>query len=216
MSAPVFKAAQRVPLPPLCRAVLKQLAWYASDDGSNAYPAVSTICAETGISRRSVQRFLRELEQLGLIVAETPKTGGYDARTHYRIVLDRLSSATVTPLFKNRGKSADSVRKSEKSSATVTPQSSATVSDSSATVSSSSVTVAPKQYEKYEQDLKTTVVEAAPPSPLIVEMSKPADAARERLPLDNDNDLRRRKAQLDQQAQMLIDRTRMAAKGIGG
>jgi DNA-binding transcriptional MocR family regulator len=47
-------------------AVLRDLADHASESGS-CWPAVATMAAETGLSRRTVQRALRRLEAAGLI-----------------------------------------------------------------------------------------------------------------------------------------------------
>lgn len=47
--------------------VLLRMADFASDDGTNIYPALDRLAGDTGCSRRTVQSTLRALEALGLI-----------------------------------------------------------------------------------------------------------------------------------------------------
>lgn len=49
------------------RLVLIVLADHASEDGTNAYPTLATIAQQARMSRRQVQRALRNLETQGLI-----------------------------------------------------------------------------------------------------------------------------------------------------
>jgi len=50
------------------RLVLLVLADHAADDGTDAWPSVDTIASEARLSRRQVQRCLRELEASGAII----------------------------------------------------------------------------------------------------------------------------------------------------
>jgi hypothetical protein len=52
------------------RLVLLALGWHARDDGSNAWPAVSTLCQKTSLSRRGVQRILSGLTERGMLRVE--------------------------------------------------------------------------------------------------------------------------------------------------
>jgi len=49
------------------RMVLLSLANYSNDGGSNAYPSVPRIAADTSMTRRSVQRTLKRLRDKGLV-----------------------------------------------------------------------------------------------------------------------------------------------------
>jgi hypothetical protein len=69
------------------KAVLKELAWFANNDGENIWPSVSTLAHRTGLGRRGVQKILRELEQAGAIEAVGSRLGGRHRPTHYRLVL---------------------------------------------------------------------------------------------------------------------------------
>ena len=43
---------------------------HASHDGTNIFPAISTVARKTGYSERSVQRITRKLEEHGLLISE--------------------------------------------------------------------------------------------------------------------------------------------------
>jgi DNA-binding transcriptional ArsR family regulator/rubrerythrin len=64
------------------KAVLLAMADHAADDGASVHPSVDLLMDKTDLSRRTVQRGLRELEMMGLIheVSRRP-----DAACHYRI-----------------------------------------------------------------------------------------------------------------------------------
>jgi hypothetical protein len=66
---------------PTHKLVLIVLADCASDDGTEAFPAVSTIVKRSCLSERTVRSSLRALEDLGVIGGDR-RPG---ARTHYRI-----------------------------------------------------------------------------------------------------------------------------------
>jgi hypothetical protein len=74
-------------LTPAEKAVAHSLAYHAHADGAEAFPSMATIAAESGLTRRNAQRNVRRLEQKGVILAETPKSGGRWKATHYRFLL---------------------------------------------------------------------------------------------------------------------------------
>ena len=86
MSKAAYNVARRCQLRPPAKAVLKELAWYANDEGENAWPSVRTLAERTGFSRRTVQKILRELEGLGAIQAVGNRLGGRHRTTRYRLV----------------------------------------------------------------------------------------------------------------------------------
>ena len=53
------------------KAVAVALADHADDKGANVYPSIARLVAKTELSERTVQRVLRELEKLGIIVTDT-------------------------------------------------------------------------------------------------------------------------------------------------
>lgn len=69
------------------KAVLKEMAWFADDEGQNIWPSVQTLAERTGLSRRSVQKLLRNLEEVGAIRGLGSRLGGRRKTTHYRIEL---------------------------------------------------------------------------------------------------------------------------------
>ena len=85
-----------MPLPSAAKLLLLKLADYGDDEGGNVFPSITTLADKTGISRRSVQRLLREFEQRQLIEIET-KASRYSP-TRYRINIWNLRGDTVTPL----------------------------------------------------------------------------------------------------------------------
>lgn len=58
---------------------------HAWQDGTHAYPSVKTVATETGFSERTVQRLLRRLERLGLLV---PDGKGPRGTTNYKFPLE--------------------------------------------------------------------------------------------------------------------------------
>jgi hypothetical protein len=79
------------------KAVANVIAFHADKFGRNAYPSINTIAREGGVkTRRWVQRVVRQLEGLGVIIAETPKTGGRPGSgrrttTTYRVNMDYVA-----------------------------------------------------------------------------------------------------------------------------
>jgi hypothetical protein len=76
--------------------VLKELSWFASVDGGQSWPAVKTLAERTGLTRRAVQKILRELEDSWLIAAEGSRLGGRNRPTRYRINLTSLTALAKT------------------------------------------------------------------------------------------------------------------------
>jgi hypothetical protein len=73
------------------------MANFASDDGSNCYPSVATLCRKTSQSRRTVQRNLRTLEESGL-VKRTGKSGGSRKNTsRYRLLIPSKPEPAANP-----------------------------------------------------------------------------------------------------------------------
>ncbi|VFR96493.1 Primosomal protein I [plant metagenome] len=58
---------QRIVTDPTARHVLLCLANYAGPEGEGAFPSVATLCDDTGLSPRTVQSKLRDLEELEVI-----------------------------------------------------------------------------------------------------------------------------------------------------
>jgi len=103
--------------PPLEKLLMLALLSHADGEG-HCFPSVATLAAETGISRRTVQRLLRRLERAGLLRI-TPGQG----RRHpssYRLALPG-KGVTVTPFRPGKGVSDDTGKASprpERASAT--------------------------------------------------------------------------------------------------
>ena len=75
------------PLTPTEKLVLLNLASHGNDGGQNAYPGVQRIAAQTGLTRRAVQKTLRHLADKGNIAAVGR---GGRGTVRYALVLDRL------------------------------------------------------------------------------------------------------------------------------
>ena len=78
------------------KAILKELAWYANDTGGDIWPSVQTLADRTSLSRRGVQKLLRELERRGAIQAIGSRLGGRRKTTHYRMDLGWLEANAQT------------------------------------------------------------------------------------------------------------------------
>jgi DNA-binding transcriptional ArsR family regulator len=101
MSKAIYNAACGCGIRHPTKAVLKELAWFADDDGKNIWPSVTTLAERTGLSRRAVQKLLRDLEQTGAIDAEGSRLGGRvrggrGRATRYRINLGWLEENAKT------------------------------------------------------------------------------------------------------------------------
>jgi Helix-turn-helix domain len=83
-------------LSPSQKAVAHAFAHHADQTGGNSFPAMETIASESGLkTRRGAQLVVRQLERMGIIIAETAKTGGRGRRTTtiYRLNMAYLPSA---------------------------------------------------------------------------------------------------------------------------
>lgn len=96
MSVRVWSLCWRVPVGGNTKLVLLRLADFANDTGGSIFPTIATVAEDCGISERTVQYCLRELEEAKLIVpSRGPKTGrGYV--TSYRIDMNRVNE-TIRP-----------------------------------------------------------------------------------------------------------------------
>lgn len=87
------------------RLVLLALADYAHDDGRNAYPAIDTLAEKALVDRRTVQRSLVQLQELG----EIEQTGTTPRGTKvWRIKLEGLGGDKLPPEGSSRGSSTRS------------------------------------------------------------------------------------------------------------
>lgn len=108
MSIPLYQRARELALRPPLKAVLKEIAFVAYDDGRCPPYSVGTIAAWTGLSRRAVGLLLEELRRAGYLKRLTDLIRGRGRPAEYRIVVDRLESAQ--PVRTNDDESAQEVR----------------------------------------------------------------------------------------------------------
>lgn len=92
MSIRVLSLAFAVQLQPSEKLLLLALADYADDHGGHIFPSVDTLAVKSCMSRRTVQRRLRDLEDRGLISVVEAAT--LHCPRHYRIDLPMLLSLT--------------------------------------------------------------------------------------------------------------------------
>lgn len=71
--------------------LLLAMADHANDFGASIHPGVRRLAAKTSDSERNVRRLLKDLEELGLIVAVAYRGGGHGRATHWRIDLEELA-----------------------------------------------------------------------------------------------------------------------------
>ena len=79
---------------------------HASDDGTSIWPSIGSIALKTGYSRRRVQQITRELEEMGLLIAEGSMqiSGRADREVNaFRVPLQR--GEKVSPRSPNGAKS---------------------------------------------------------------------------------------------------------------
>jgi AraC-like DNA-binding protein len=72
----IFSGRRRID----ARLLLTHLAAYATDDGTHVKPTVDALAHETGLSRRTVQRLLHDMADLGLL-RETRAAQRHGGRT---------------------------------------------------------------------------------------------------------------------------------------
>ena len=85
MSKNLITKACACHLRPALKAVLKELAWFGDDEGNNIFPSVRTLVDRTSLTRKGVQKLLRELERIGAIDTLGSRLGGRGRSTLYRI-----------------------------------------------------------------------------------------------------------------------------------
>jgi DNA-binding Lrp family transcriptional regulator len=109
------------------RLVVLALADYAHDDGTNAFPSVSTLAKKAHMSERNVQYALRKLEQAGEIARDGVHLSG---AVIWRITLPGMGAKSA-PAKSARGAKNDvgGVQKTTSRGAKVAPKPSVTVSN---------------------------------------------------------------------------------------
>lgn len=103
MSVRVMSQVWQLDLPATLKLVLLRLGDHADDDGRNAYPSVGSLAEACSLTRRGVQKVLRDLEHRELIVLEGGGKGGRRLTRRYRITLKRAN--VVHPIKGERGSS---------------------------------------------------------------------------------------------------------------
>jgi DnaD/phage-associated family protein len=73
---------------------------HAWQDGTHAHPAVQTVASKTGYHERSVQRYLRELERLGILIRDGKGPRGTN---NYKFPLEVLESGYRLNIKLNKG-----------------------------------------------------------------------------------------------------------------
>lgn len=72
-------------IPATEKLVLIAMADHAHTDGGGCYPSVETLTKKTSLSRRSIQRALRNAEKAGLLTPVSKSRGGRHVTTEYRL-----------------------------------------------------------------------------------------------------------------------------------
>lgn len=99
MSITLMSKIWRTNLPTAEKMVMLVIADHANDDGTNAWPGVATIARKTSMSERTVQRYIKALEESGLILVVAQGGGTKDTRNdrrpnRYDIILSALHGVT--------------------------------------------------------------------------------------------------------------------------
>jgi hypothetical protein len=76
-------------IPPLKKFVLLAMADHAHDDGAGCYPSIATLAKKTNVSRRGVQKIMRQLEGANFIVSKGKGKGGRALTTEYQITIEK-------------------------------------------------------------------------------------------------------------------------------
>src|SRR5262252_9090988 len=82
------------------------LANFADEDGRRVYPSVEYLARIFSSDRRTIQRKLSTLRELGLLVRETDGRGGRSVRTHYRLVEEMIPDRLDYKGRQNRSETA--------------------------------------------------------------------------------------------------------------
>ncbi len=99
MSKLLLKLVHNVPLKGCEYKVMEKLVFYAYDDGTNCYPAVTTLARETHYSERTVRYALRKLEMAGYITTEVKghMNPNHQQTNQYRINIEKLGWGNICP-----------------------------------------------------------------------------------------------------------------------
>jgi hypothetical protein len=116
MSLPLQKLVWKLHLHPSQKLVLVRLADYASDKDHRAYPSVSSLAEDTGLSERMVQRYLAASVDAGLIVIEENGSGGRGKTRTYRFTLQKGDTHDANPAhdLPEKGDTDDTVSRTER------------------------------------------------------------------------------------------------------
>lgn len=133
IQAMAWAIEQREVTDPQSRLVLICLANYADAVGANAFPSISRLCGDTGLSESSVRRRLRELEERVMIgrgnqAISAAHIGRADRRpTVYDLIIPR--GVSLTPRERNgvSGEPSRGVRKGSTGCQSLTPDPSESV-----------------------------------------------------------------------------------------
>ena len=105
-----INAVRQIPMPPTTKLVAITLATYADYETGECYPSIQTLMDDTGLSNRAVIAHLKNIEKLGILIAD--RSNG--RRTYYRFDVENLTKA-VTQGHSSGNQSGDSHDKSSDS-----------------------------------------------------------------------------------------------------
>jgi hypothetical protein len=91
---------QDIPLRP--KMLLLALADWADDEGGGIYPSLATAGRKSQMSDRTVRRWIARFLDMGVLTAETERTGGRGITTHYRLNLDVVERRSPWPGLQRR------------------------------------------------------------------------------------------------------------------
>ena len=97
------KAVRQISMPPTTKLVAITLATYADYETGECYPSIQTLMDDTGLSNRVVCQHIKNIEKMGILVAD--RSNG--RRSYYRFDVEILSKA-VTQGHSSDNKSSDS------------------------------------------------------------------------------------------------------------
>lgn len=97
------KAVRQISMPPTTKLVAITLATYADYETGECYPSIQTLMDDTGLSNRVVCQHIKNIEKMGILVAD--RSNG--RRSYYRFDVEILSKA-VTQGHSSENESSDS------------------------------------------------------------------------------------------------------------
>lgn len=86
-----IKAVRQTPMPPTTKLVAITLATYADYETGECYPSIQTLMADTGLSNRAVIAHIKNIEKLGILIAD--RSNG--RRSYYRFDMENLTKAVT-------------------------------------------------------------------------------------------------------------------------